>query len=334
VACAPHLRKRAFVWGALFLGSIPIFAGAYTFFPDRSFYSGNTRLEPAFTKEVEILDRELSRSFLSSLEKNYTSEQAGQSFTDQFPNDHADLILHPTSVTVQVAWWEDDWIWFVAVVLFELERKSTGEKIPFEKQQVPVLSTFDFALERQLSGYGFSPDGRLPRNVYPNDTDLHLIENAVFRQMASPVQVKFRRHFGVIGDGQLFRGKTRPDTPYKNMEVVSVDDAQVPMRPEVVFRILRVSANYDGVLNRSEQTYGRMLYFSVVTATTLGYGDIVPLRGTARLCIGMQAIMGLVWDGLFLNTVFRSSQSVPQGANSSNQTAYRTKPNAAADPTS
>ena len=37
------------------------------------------------------------------------------------------------------------------------------------------------------------------------------------------------------------------------------------------------------------------LYFSLVTATTIGYGDIVPHSGLARCLAGVEAISCLAW---------------------------------------
>jgi len=48
--------------------------------------------------------------------------------------------------------------------------------------------------------------------------------------------------------------------------------------------------------------FWRMLYFSVVTVTTLGYGDIVPLTGNARILIGFESALGVVLLGLLVST--------------------------------
>lgn len=48
----------------------------------------------------------------------------------------------------------------------------------------------------------------------------------------------------------------------------------------------------------------RMLYFSVVTATTLGYGDIVPVTTTARNLIISECLFGVMLAGLFVNALF------------------------------
>ena len=45
----------------------------------------------------------------------------------------------------------------------------------------------------------------------------------------------------------------------------------------------------------------RMTYFSAITITTVGFGDIVPLTPTARTLAGLEAVLGWVLAGLFLN---------------------------------
>jgi tetratricopeptide (TPR) repeat protein len=47
------------------------------------------------------------------------------------------------------------------------------------------------------------------------------------------------------------------------------------------------------------------LYFSVVTFTTLGYGDFSPTEGLARTIAGFQAFLGLMLSSLFIATFLR-----------------------------
>jgi hypothetical protein len=47
----------------------------------------------------------------------------------------------------------------------------------------------------------------------------------------------------------------------------------------------------------------RMLYLSAVTITTLGFGDITPVSESARLCVALEAVLGVVLAGLFLNAL-------------------------------
>jgi hypothetical protein len=47
----------------------------------------------------------------------------------------------------------------------------------------------------------------------------------------------------------------------------------------------------------------RMIYFSATTITTVGFGDIIPLTGTARILTAIEAISGWILAGLFLNSI-------------------------------
>jgi Ion channel len=60
-----------------------------------------------------------------------------------------------------------------------------------------------------------------------------------------------------------------------------------------------------GFPSKVSGSYARMFYFSAVTITTLGYGDIVPITNTARLLVATEAIAGVVLVGLFLNALFQ-----------------------------
>jgi hypothetical protein len=47
----------------------------------------------------------------------------------------------------------------------------------------------------------------------------------------------------------------------------------------------------------------RMLYFSAVTITTIGYGDILPITPSARLAVTFEAIFGAIFIGLFFGSL-------------------------------
>lgn len=50
------------------------------------------------------------------------------------------------------------------------------------------------------------------------------------------------------------------------------------------------------------------IYFSVVTITTLGYGDITPMTDLARALTATEAIVGVLVIGVFLNAVAQSAE--------------------------
>ena len=50
-------------------------------------------------------------------------------------------------------------------------------------------------------------------------------------------------------------------------------------------------------------TLGDSLYFSVVTITTLGYGDLSPISGIGKTIAGIEALLGVILMGVFLLVV-------------------------------
>ena len=53
----------------------------------------------------------------------------------------------------------------------------------------------------------------------------------------------------------------------------------------------------------SGRSYIECLYFSTVTITTLGYGDIVPRGELGRIVTAIQSLLGVILIGLFLNAI-------------------------------
>jgi hypothetical protein len=54
--------------------------------------------------------------------------------------------------------------------------------------------------------------------------------------------------------------------------------------------------------------FWRMLYFSAVVVTTVGFGDIVPVAPAARFFTALEAVLGILLAGLFLNSIaYRAS---------------------------
>ena len=64
-------------------------------------------------------------------------------------------------------------------------------------------------------------------------------------------------------------------------------------------------------LNAVEPGFRGYLYYSIVTFTTLGFGDIVPLTNWARLAVGAEVFAGYIMLGglisIFANKLARRS---------------------------
>lgn len=59
--------------------------------------------------------------------------------------------------------------------------------------------------------------------------------------------------------------------------------------------------------------FPRMLYFSAIVITTVGFGDIVPMTSSARFLVALQAILGVSLAGLFLNALAHRASSFRRG---------------------
>ena len=62
--------------------------------------------------------------------------------------------------------------------------------------------------------------------------------------------------------------------------------------------------DFDGHRQRLHGVFGSSLYLSVMTMTTVGYGDIVPMSGLARLATAAQALVGVSFVGVSVGHYF------------------------------
>lgn len=83
------------------------------------------------------------------------------------------------------------------------------------------------------------------------------------------------------------------------------DTVWFPIPKSLHEKILAFSHTVKGFPAKASGAYARMFYFSAVTITTLGYGDIVPITNLARIIVAAESILGIVLIGLFLNSLSR-----------------------------
>lgn len=57
----------------------------------------------------------------------------------------------------------------------------------------------------------------------------------------------------------------------------------------------------------------RMLYFSISSITTTGFGDILPMTATARLITAVESLLGIFLAGAFVNAVSNTGQAEANG---------------------
>jgi voltage-gated potassium channel Kch len=76
---------------------------------------------------------------------------------------------------------------------------------------------------------------------------------------------------------------------------------------EAVQALEELIAQQSGILPQNFDTFLKLLYFSAVTAATVGYGDIVPARKLSRLFATVQAVVSIVMLSYYVGRVVSAS---------------------------
>jgi hypothetical protein len=89
----------------------------------------------------------------------------------------------------------------------------------------------------------------------------------------------------------------------------STSNPTMPMTQNQLYSVQELAYAAQGLVGGLPDEFPRMLYFSAVSATTLGFGDIVPVTTGSRLLVTSEALLGVVIVGLFLNSLARRSSN-------------------------
>ncbi|MFV0333201.1 MAG: potassium channel family protein [Tropicimonas sp.] len=64
-------------------------------------------------------------------------------------------------------------------------------------------------------------------------------------------------------------------------------------------------------LPEGSEVWSSMLYYSLVTLTTVGYGDITPLSPAARMAAGFEAVVGVLYIAVMVGSIVGNLRSAP-----------------------
>lgn len=79
--------------------------------------------------------------------------------------------------------------------------------------------------------------------------------------------------------------------------------AQVEIPWSIQVRLKGYIDSVQGFPRKIDGGFLRMLYLSMVTITTLGYGDIRPLTNLTRMLVGAEAVIGILLIGWFAHSI-------------------------------
>ena len=258
--------RRPPLWALVYLALIPGFATAFWFLPAASFHDSNSVREAgAFTDAVR-LRAALTRSIVDHLR--------GRTWTYHGER----LQLSPQTIDVYALEYTTD-----GRLLIEVG----GDFAPIRRSRL-AFGHFALAVEPSLregpliSGH---PGGLTYAVSVTQTVPAPRPAPAFARPDQPPVSLLFA-------------------PPGVALPVTSASEAgTLVMAPAIYGRLLAYYLSLGGDPHYASDLWWRMLYLSAVTITTLGFGDITPISGTARALVGSEAVLGVIVIGIFLGTL-------------------------------
>ena len=264
-------RPHPLTYLAIYLVAIPLFALLYVGM-ETEFYQSTATLDPSIRRQERALQSQLTPLFREWLQQYSAGD-------DRWGIDASDVtILHVRSqadvVTVQVG------------ATFVKPQRESGGKIS-------LVSFLSWSWHFQCRESGPIGDGlyMMPfraSNV-PNRLALLLPRSSDARKQQWSKSIAGVASPNNDGDASL-----------KGLMFLDTRTTQL---------LLRYNTAAQGLTVAADGSYSRFLYFSVVTITTLGFGDIVPVTDRARLWVATEAVFGIVVVGLFFNSLANRIQA-------------------------
>ena len=272
---------KKYLFLILFMGCILFFAIVYSMLPTGSFFHSSIKHEDAFQNLKRDTMSSLYQLFITRYEER-SHGYSRPSFKDLYmtlpDKDFMDLDLKfennklniglKSSMAIQM---ESDWIhvWNATIHYELMPSKFFKKKVSNKSHYVGKVRINRLKIEKKGSG----------------------IDN-----MTLPVVLDFT-YLLFLSDHDFQQYYEYTDKrPNRVLYMLSYI-------PEKVFnKITKYIIESKGAPYGFSENFWRMLYFSTVTITTLGYGDIIPISNTARMLIALESFLGLLLIGLFINS--------------------------------
>ena len=257
-------------FGVAYLACIPIFAFMYTWcLPENNFYQSTIKIENTYTAHA----RDIANGFCDAVvpREEKPQEVADYSFT------RSDVKCDKLRID------QDDRLGFTMQVILRKKRpKDELVVVPF----VITLDSFDIKTQAPelLSFVPLSASAEKACAIgffHPIKIDTVSLPFLSPEGPGDPVTESLKRH--------LFHHYGSAPTVLLNNCFES--------------ELAKFLVESSGFTSSASDNCLRMLYLSAVTITTVGYGDIVPITPQARALVMLEAIVGAILIGLFLNSL-------------------------------
>ena len=258
---------RSSTWAAIYFLLIPIYATIYSFLPYH-FYHGTIQLE---TYNLE----QKKKTILKNLTEDLTKY-------------HPNIFISESGINIQSDGEFNFEIYFPNnfVGILEINSDSYSASIPLERKV-----TDKYSRNFLLCGV------KHQNNTVQLDT---LFNKRTFRILDRFGDASLNFHEMLAKSSlEISTGFKTSDTTSKSVGLI-LNKSTVEMMNEYNKGLAGLATNING-------NFFRMFYFSTVTITTLGFGDIVPITDLSRFFVSSEAILGILVIGFFLNALSKET---------------------------
>jgi hypothetical protein len=289
-------------WGAAFFLCIPIFALIYAAIP-RGFYQSTIKTESAYSDEATAILMHLCDAVATELPepRRLDDPDVGRIRLGQLTGPWSftpSTDLHCDRLRTM----DDDQIGFRMIVTLQKDPKCPA-----------VITDYCYDILNALLDVTVAPMD--VKSVLSEPREFVPPGGAIKFEFAHPVEVRVEKFPPLLplADKDALGDVVRLLFKDKHVD----QDLSIVMDEKFEQEIAQFQLASSGFTSEANGHFLRMLYFSVVTLSTLGYGDIVPVTPLGRAFVTLEVISGLLFAGLFLNSLKAPRQPMAPGGSSS-----------------
>lgn len=286
------LSKHLWIYLVIYVLLVCVFAGIYSLFPDH-FYHSTLKFE----SETEAFKYTLQEALARDIERNIAPDSLSSPSTDSWRRG---------GILVWDLQLQDKWIVARTTVMASALKLSPPQhfiaNLDLHISTIPGINTPLSQSGRDQAGNIIVKSGYPIYYVRPIQVlDIVVHSDSVGHRDSGgglPVSLSV-----------LFPCRSYPDINPACIEVIERTERDL----STLTRLL------SGQPAKDDRDFFRMLYFSIVTITTLGFGDLVPLTCLSRSVVMSEAFLGPVLLGFFLTAIgVRMSDTAAKTAEPSN----------------
>lgn len=304
------VTRSPLLYGLLYLITIPVFSFYYTFFIPSEFHHSNILLEQGFQQELSDerlnIENELSDYFTEIWNFILKTETTGKARSFEVTqirhiNGAFYFVLHSDS---------GNNVSGVMDLRLGIDRGNTVS-FSCQAKQYGILDS-----DAIVASY----NARSPEIPFfnPEKTGYQLNchsfwrvaeEFFMFDSRAEGDEIHEQSDLGFLSGVRKI--ESVPDAAFVSVREIYLgvelgELNSVVNKPKMIGLLDRYTKLASGSqLDPSWSVFTRMTYFSAVTITTLGFGDIAPISDKARWAVALESILGIIFIGLFLNALAR-----------------------------